>query len=217
MKKAAYTTSWQKVDDINATTLMIQEQGGLLTPEDREQLANFKAHVSLRGVFRDEEMAMDINEKTAGSGGHYITGAGKEYISPKGRGSQAFSPLAVMFTERGVKTARSVKNVSFGKRLVNLIQDFPNDEVWELYTPDSRQYKEAFESTYTYVGSDPNIPYGTKKRDVVNEPDRKNWVKRVKMVESAPNSQDELLGVVVDGEQYYVHFKDETQTRRSQS
>ena len=215
-KGRIYNKLAKRVDDINATTLLIQEQGGLLTPEDREQLANFyKYYVPLRGVFRDEEMAMDINEKTAGSGGTLsITGAGKEYISPKGRGSQAFSPLAVMFTERGVKTARSVKNVSFGKRLVNLIQDFPNDEVWELYTPDSRQYKEAFESTYTYVGSDPNIPYGTKKRDIANEPDRKNWVKRVKMVESAPNAQtDELLGVIVDGEQYYVHFKDENLRR----
>lgn len=215
-KGRIYNKLAKRVDDINATTLMIQEQGGLLTSEGREQLANFyKYYVPLRGVFRDEEMAMDINEKTAGSGGTLsITGAGKEYISPKGRGSQAFSPLAVMFTERGVKTARSVKNVSFGKRLVNLIQDFPNDEVWELYTPDSKQYKEAFESTYTYVGSDPNIPYGTKKRDVANEPDRKNWVKRVKMVESAPNAQaEELLGVVVDGEQYYVHFKDENLRR----
>ncbi len=108
---------------------------------------------------------------------------------------------------RGTQAARAVKNTSFGKRLIKLIQENPNDEVWQLISPEDPRYKTAFDSSYTYVGPDKSR-YGQKKNDISGESDKKNWVKRVRVIQDPvlnPTGQ-ELLGVKVDGKQYYVFF-----------
>ena len=209
-KGKKYSRLAKKVDDINSTTLLIEERGGLMTSEERQQIASFyKYYTPLRGVVsREEDMAIETNAKTAGSGGS-LSIMGKETERAMGRETEAFSPLATIVTERGVKTARAVKNTSVGKRLVELIQDNPNDEVWQLISPDNPRYVNAFESFYTYVGPDTQ-KYGKTLSDISNEPDKKNWVRRITPRKDAVLNPyaDELFGVKIDGQQYYIAFSD---------
>ena len=209
-KGRTYTRLAKKVDDINSTTLLIEEQGGLMTSEERQQIASFyKYYTPLRGIVtREEDMAIETNARTAGSGGS-LSIMGKETERAMGRESEAFSPIATIVTERGVKTARAVKNTSVGKRLVDLIQDNPNDEVWQLISPDNPRYVNAFESFYTYVGPD-SQRYGETLSDISNEPDKKNWVRRITPRKDPVLNPyaDELFGVKIDGQQYYIEFSD---------
>ncbi len=196
-----------KADKINSTTLAISERGGLLTKQDREFLDGFfKYYTPLRGISQDEDIAAETNKGTAGSGGS-LSIVGKEVKRLMGRQTEAVSPLATIIADRGRQNARSVKNVSFGKRLVELIKNNPNDEVWQLISPDDPRYRRAFDTSYTYVGPDKSR-YGERKSNISKESDKKNWVKRVRVIQDPvinPYGQ-ELLGVKVDGQQYYVHL-----------
>tara|TARA_B100001094_G_scaffold120767_1_gene116484 strand:+ start:7651 stop:15555 length:7905 start_codon:yes stop_codon:yes gene_type:complete len=209
-KGRTYTRLAKKVDDINSTTLLIEEQGGLMTSEERQQISSFyKYYTPLRGIVtREEDMSIETNAKTAGSGGS-LSIMGRETDRAMGRKTEAFSPLATIVTERGVKTARAVKNTSVGKRLVELIQDNPNDDVWQLISPDNPRYVNAFESFYTYVGPDTQR-YGETLSNISNEPDKKNWVRRIRPKKDPVLNPyaDELFGVKIDGQQYYIEFAD---------
>ena len=196
-----------RLDKINRTTLAINEKGGLITEQDREFLEGFyKYYTPLRGISQDEDIAADTSERTAGSGGSLST-IGKETKRAMGRATEAVSPMATIVSDRGTQVARAIKNTSFGQRLVELIKKNPNDDVWQLISPDDPKYKRAFDSTYTYVGPDASR-YGERKRDISDESDKKNWVKRVKVVQDPVLNPyaEELLGVKVDGQQYYVLF-----------
>ena len=198
-----------QVDKINSTTLSISQKGGLLTKQDREFLDGFfKYYTPLRGIAQDEDIAAETDRGTAGSGGS-LSVVGKEVKRAMGRETEAVSPLSTIISDRGRQTARAVKNISFGKRLVELIKNNPNDDVWQLISPEDPRYKRAFDTSYTYLGPD-SSRYGERKSDISKESDKKNWVKRVRVIEDPvinPHGQ-ELLGVKVDGEQYYVHLAD---------
>ena len=197
-----------RIDKISSTTLAISQKGGLITEQDRAFLDNYyKYYAPLRGISQEEDMAADSDARTAGSGGS-LSIIGKEFKRAMGRRTEAVSPLAIIISERGTQVARATKNSSFGKRLVDLIRENPNDEVWRLITPEDPQYRRAFESVYTYVGPD-KARYGERKRDISGEADKKNWVKRVKLIQDPilnPYAK-ELMGVKVDGKQYYVYFE----------
>jgi hypothetical protein len=197
-----------RVDKINSTTLAISRKGELITEQEREFLDGFfKYYTPLRGIAQDEDIAAETDERTAGSGGT-LSIVGKEVKRLIGRKTEAISPLATIVTMRGTQAARAVKNTSFGKRLIKLIQENPNNDVWQLISPEDPKYKTAFDSSYTYVGPD-RSRYGQKKSDISGESDKKNWVKRVRVVQDPvfnPTGQ-ELLGVKVDGQQYYVFFQ----------
>ena len=162
----------------------------------------------MRGIAQDEDIAAETDRGTAGSGGS-LSVVGKEVKRAMGRETEAVSPLSTIISDRGRQTARAVKNISFGKRLVELIKNNPNDDVWQLISPEDPRYKRAFDTSYTYLGPD-SSRYGERKSDISKESDKKNWVKRVRVIEDPvinPHGQ-ELLGVKVDGEQYYVHLAD---------
>ncbi|MHC5061792.1 MAG: DUF7178 family protein [Planctomycetota bacterium] len=196
-----------RLDKINSTTLAINEKGGLITEQDRKFLDSFyKYYTPLRGISQEEDVAAETSERTAGSGGSLST-VGKETKRAMGRATEAVSPMATIISSRGTQVARAIKNTSFGQRLVELIKKNPNDDVWQLISPEDPKYKRMFDSTYTYVGPDASR-YGERKRDISGESDKKNWVKRVKIVQDPvlnPYAK-ELLGVKVDGQQYYVLF-----------
>lgn len=197
-----------KLDKINSTTLAISQKGGLITEQERAFLDGyFKYYTPLRGISQEEDIAAESDARTAGSGGS-LSVVGKEVKRAMGRETEAISPFATIVSERGTQAARAVKNTSFGKRLVDLIKQNPNDEVWELISPDNPRYKRAFDTSYTYVGPDASR-YGERKTDISGEADKKNWVKKVRVIQDPvinPTGQ-ELLGVKVDGEQYFVEFK----------
>jgi len=196
-----------RLDKINSTTLAINEKGGLITEQDRKFLDSFyKYYTPLRGISQEEDVAAETSERTAGSGGSLST-VGKETKRAMGRSTEAVSPMATIISSRGTQVARAIKNTSFGNRLVELIKKNPNDDVWQLISPEDPKYKRMFDSTYTYVGPD-SSRYGERKRDISGESDKKNWVKRVKIVQDPVLNPyaEELLGVKVDGQQYYVLF-----------
>ena len=197
-----------KIDKMNSTTLAISQKGGLITEQERAFLDGyFKYYTPLRGISQEEDIAAESDARTAGSGGS-LSVVGKEVKRTMGRETEAISPFATIVSERGTQAARAVKNTSFGKRLIDLIQQNPNDEVWELISPDNPRYKRAFDTSYTYVGPDASR-YGERKTDISGEADKKNWVKKVRVIQDPvinPTGQ-ELLGVKVDGEQYFVEFK----------
>jgi len=197
-----------RVDKITSTTLAISQKGGLMTEQERGFLDGFfKYYTPLRGIPHDEDIAAETSERTAGSGGT-LSVVGKEVKRLFGSSKkEVISPLATTVSMRGTQAARAVKNTSFGERLIKLIQENPNDEVWQLISPEDPRYKTAFDSSYTYVGPDKSR-YGQKKNDISGESDKKNWVKRVRVIQDPvlnPTGQ-ELLGVKVDGKQYYVFF-----------
>ena len=138
------------MDKINSATLAISQKGGLIT-----QFLDgyFKYYTPLRGISQEEDIAAESDARTAGSGGR-LSVVGKEVKRTMGRETEAISPFATIVSERGTQAARAVKNTSFGKRLIDLIQQNPNDEVWELISPDNPRYKRAFDTSYTYVGPD---------------------------------------------------------------
>jgi len=197
-----------KIDKMNSTTLAISQKGGLITEQERALLDGyFKYYTPLRGISQEEDIAAESDARTAGSGGS-LSVVGKEVKRMMGRGTEAISPFATIVSERGTQTARAVKNTSFGKRLVDLIEQNPNDEVWELVSPDDPRYRRAFDTSYTYVGPDASR-YGERKTDISGETDKKNWVKKVRVIKDPimnPTGQG-LLGVKVDGVQYFVDFK----------
>ncbi len=197
-----------KIDKMNSTTLAISQKGGLITEQERALLDGyFKYYTPLRGISQEEDIAAESDARTAGSGGS-LSVVGKEVKRTMGRGTEAISPFATVVSERGTQAARAVKNTSFGKRLIDLIQQNPNDEVWELVSPDDPRYRRAFDTSYTYVGPDASR-YGERKTDISGETDKKNWVKKVRVIKDPimnPTGQG-LLGVKVDGVQYFVDFK----------
>ena len=208
-----------KIDKIQQTSLAISHKGGLLTDSDFEFLSNFyKYYVPLQGegVTPDAANMLEgtLNARTAGSGGN-LGVKGKEAKRAMGRATEAYSPISTLISYRGTQSARAIKNKSFGERLVNLIKENPNPEVWEVISPENPKFKRAFEPFYTYVGKDPELK-GQTARDISKKPDKKNWVKRVRLVKdpvttlgTGSPASDGLLGVKINGIPHYVMIRDE--------
>ena len=208
------------VDPMIKGTLDEALEGGLITQLDHSVLTGqgnpngsfYKYYAPLRGFGTDmlSEIDADTNSRTAGSGGS-ISIEGKEIGRVKGRSSEAYSPLATLVHDRERTIARGVKNKDIDNRLYDLVVANPNNEVWEIIGPDNPRDDLVFESSYTYVGNDPSIGYGTKKTDIAGMPDPQNWVKRVgtKVMTTVNNARaEELIGVKVNGEQHYIDIKD---------
>jgi len=208
-----------RIDKIQQTSLAISHKGGLLTDSDFEFLSNFyKYYVPLQGegVTPDAANMLEgtLNARTAGSGGN-LGVKGKESKRAMGRATEAYSPISTLISYRGTQSARAIKNKSFGERLVKLVKENPNPDVWEVISPEDPKFKRAFEPFYTYVGKNKEL-IGQTARDISEKPDKKNWVKRVRLVKdpittigTGSPSADGLLGVKINGVPHYVMFKDE--------
>lgn len=209
----------EKIDDIVKGTLTEAYESGLIDDGDYTTLNTFyRYYTPLRGF--GKEMLQELDEDTyagsAGTGGS-INIIGKHSQKSKGRSSEAYSPTATIIAERERTIARGVKNKDINNRMFNLIEANPNPEVWEIIGPGHPRYDQQWDSSYTYVGRHPDIRYGTKKKDISEQPDQENWVKRVRQakIEQPLNAKgDELIGVKVDGQQYFMDIKDD-RLRRS--
>ena len=215
------------IDKLVKGTLDEALEGELITVADHNTLTGgasltggagkgfYKYYAPLRGFGTD--MMSEITEastkhsKTSGAGGsNSITG--KQSQKVKGRTSESYSPTATLIADRERTIARAVKNKDIGGRLYNLVLENPNSEVWELIGPGHPREDFQFDSSYTYVGNHPEIEYGTKKRDITDQVDPDNWVKRVvshSMETVKDSNNEELIGVKVGGEQFYIDIKDD--------
>lgn len=204
----------QDFDAVVSGTLDTAFDGQLITENDKNILKGFyKYYAPLRGKSDLlEDVDAETDKSTAGSGGS-LSILGKEFGKKraKGRASEAFSPSATILADRYKTIARAVKNTEVGVKLIDMILNNPNDEFWKVIGPGSPEIQDVFDSTYTYVGNDPNIPYGTKKRDISNQPDKRNWVKRVKprsFTRVLDANQRELLVARKDGQDYFIWIND---------
>jgi hypothetical protein len=213
-KGRALNSVAQDFDAVVSGTLDTAFEGQLITENDKNLLKSFyKYYAPLRGKSDLlEDVDAETDKSTAGSGGS-LSILGKEFGKKRamGRQSEAFSPSATILADRYKTISRSVKNVEFGVKLIDMILNNPNDEFWKVIGPGSPEIQDVFDSSYTYVGNNPNIPYGTKKRDISNQPDKRNWVKRVKprgFTRVLDANQRELLVARKDGQDYFIWIND---------
>tara|TARA_R100001126_G_C4888054_1_gene183779 strand:+ start:5481 stop:11213 length:5733 start_codon:yes stop_codon:yes gene_type:complete len=215
-----------RVDSILKNTRDFGRQTGLLSQDAFDALNNtFKYYVPLKESERhsgqspidkysetDSEIltfltgATARTTGTAGSGGS-LSIKGAEGKRLKGGLNLAFSPLANVVAGRERMIGRGLKNKEFGEKLVNLIKENPNSEVWNVISPDNPRFTSVFESSYTYVGDDPSLQ-GKKTGDISDQPDKKNWVKQVVTRTGNPFMENDVMGVKIDGVPHYVEVKD---------
>tara|TARA_R110000824_G_scaffold250201_2_gene438993 strand:+ start:283 stop:6771 length:6489 start_codon:yes stop_codon:yes gene_type:complete len=186
-------------------------KGGLVSRADADLIGNYyNYYTPLRG----KDMEDDIASTFTGGGG--LTSKGAEYKRVKGRQSAAESPLGHIMVSAERAIARSNNNKEFGQSLVNLIRQHPNDEFWEVYSPDNPRYTQEFEKKYTYVGTDPSIPEGTTAVDLSGVQDKKNWAQQiVPKANSGIASDSQLLQVKEDGQTVYVDIKGDQRLRNA--
>jgi hypothetical protein len=213
-----------RVDDIVQHTLVEAHNGQLLTDEAFDKLTSFyKYYTPLRGFGKG--MLQEIDEEseygragTAGTGGS-ISILGKHAQKAKGRTSEAFSPTATIIADRERTISRAIKNRDIGNRLFNLVENNPEPDTWEIIGPGHPRYDRQWDNNYTYIGTTTGdyVSGVTKKGKIPEGENPDNWVKQVKGValENPVNAKaEELIGVKVGGEQYFIDIKD-ARLRRS--
>ena len=199
----------EAADQIINETLDRSVQGGLLGREAAESIRSiYKYYAPLQGKHIEDDFAATMSGNT----GKSYSVKGKEVIGALGRESAALSPLGNIITNAEKTISRSLNNKEFGQKLVSLIENNPNPDFWEVYSPKNPRYKRNFSRRYKYIGTDSelvqqtftSIPPGMSKKDFIETidftPDR--------------NTTD-LIGVKIDGQQYYVDIKGDDRLREA--
>ena len=199
----------EAADQIINETLDRSVQGGLLGREAAESIRSiYKYYAPLQGKHIEDDFAATMSGNT----GKSYSVKGKEVLGALGRESSALSPLGNIITNAEKTISRSLNNKEFGQKLVSLIENNPNPDFWEVYSPKNPRYKRNFSRKYKYIGSDSelvqqtftSIPPGMSKKDFIETidftPDR--------------NTTD-LIGVKIDGQQYYVDIKGDDRLREA--
>jgi hypothetical protein len=191
------------VDNIVNTTIDRQVQGDLLSRNDAKIIKNiFKYYAPLRG----KETEDDIASVMIGGGGLGVKGS--DIMTAKGRRSAAETPLGHVMLNAQKAISRSVKNKEFGHSLKRLIEENPDDNFWRVISPDSPKYSKEFDTSYTYVGSDPAMQ-GQRVSSLEGRNDPSNWVKQLVLRRNSGIAQDkDLLVTKVDGKPVYIEIDD---------
>lgn len=186
-------------------------KGGLLSRADADLVGGFyKYYTPLRG----KDMEDDIAATFIGGGG--LSAKGSEYMRAKGRESAAESPLGHIMLNAERAISRANKNKEFGQSFVNLIKENPNNDFWEVISPENPRYTQEFEKRYTYIGDNPNIPKGTTASDPSAFPDKKHWVQQLVLRQNSGIAQNrDLLHVKEDGKTVYVDIKGDRRLRNA--
>ena len=191
------------VDNIVNTTIDRQVQGDLLSRNDAKIIKNiFKYYTPLRGKEAEDDIASVI----IGGGGLGVKGS--DIMTAKGRRSAAETPLGHVMLNAQKAISRSVKNKEFGHSLKRLIEENPDDNFWRVISPDSPKYSKEFDTSYTYVGSDPAMQ-GQRVSSLEGRNDPNNWVKQLVLRRNSGIAQDkDLLVTKVDGKPVYIEIDD---------
>ena len=199
-----------KVDAITKKTIDEGRENGLFSEIDAKIFKTFyKYYVPLKGHAIEDEFSSDLQKFGAAGSGGTRSEAGRIVERAKGRGTEALPPLGSIFHDREMMIVRGVKNKEVGINLVNLIKKHPAEDTWELIDPKNPKYQAYFDSFYTYIGDDPiDGKYGERATDISDKIDKKNWVKRISQKQVPQQSRGNLFGAKVDGEQFFIEFKD---------
>jgi hypothetical protein len=190
-------------DGIVNSTIDRMIQGGLLSKDNAEALRGlYKYYAPLKGKAQEDDFADFV---AVGSG---LSTKGKEYTMALGRESASESPLGHIMLNAERTIARSVKNESFGQKLVKLIKDNPNSDFWNVYSSSDPRFKQAVDTHYTYIGKESGMQ-GQRYPDIPKGMDRKDFVKYVVIKQDGLAKFDGDLIGAKDGEEFFVELKDE--------
>jgi hypothetical protein len=190
-------------DSIVNSTIDRMIQGGLLSKDNAEALRGlYKYYAPLKGKAQEDDFADFV---AVGSG---LSTKGKEYTMALGRESASESPLGHIMLNVERTIARSVKNESFGQKLVKLIKDNPNSDFWNVYSSSDPRFKQAVDTHYTYIGKESGMQ-GQRYPDIPKGMDRKDFVKYVVIKQDGLAKFDGDLIGAKDGEEFFVELKDE--------
>jgi hypothetical protein len=190
-------------DGIVNSTIDRMIQGGLLSKDNAEALRGlYKYYAPLKGKAQEDDFADFV---AVGSG---LSTKGKEYKMALGRESASESPLGHIMLNAERTIARSVKNESFGQKLVKLIKDNPNSDFWNVYSSSDPRFKQAVDTHYTYIGKESGMQ-GQRYPDIPKGMDRKDFVKYVVIKQDGLAKFDGDLIGAKDGEEFFVELKDE--------
>ena len=197
-------------DQIVNDTLDRSVKGELMNRDAAESVRSiFKYYTPLQGKNVEDEIANVIAGSVGVSGKSYSI-KGKEVRGAMGKEGSSYSPLGTILTNAEKTISRSLNNTEFGKKLVNLINSSPDNEFWEVYSPENPRYKKNFSRRYRYIGSDPElskqtftkVPPGMSKKDFIES------------VEFVPDREtNDLIGVKINGVQHYVDIKGDDNLR----
>jgi hypothetical protein len=190
-------------DSIVNSTIDRMIKGGLLSKDNAEALRGlYKYYAPLKGKAQEDDFADFV---AVGSG---LSTKGKEYKIALGRESASESPLGHIMLNAERTIARSVKNESFGQKLVKLIKDNPNSDFWNVYSSSDPRFKQAVDTHYTYIGKESGMQ-GQRYPDIPKGMDRKDFVKYVVIKQDGLAKFDGDLIGAKDGEEFFVELKDE--------
>jgi hypothetical protein len=190
-------------DSIVNSTIDRMIKGGLLSKDNAEALRGlYKYYAPLKGKAQEDDFADFV---AVGSG---LSTKGKEYKMALGRESASESPLGHIMLNAERTIARSVKNESFGQKLVKLIKDNPNSDFWNVYSSSDPRFKQAVDTHYTYIGKESGMQ-GQRYPDIPKGMDRKDFVKYVVIKQDGLAKFDGDLIGAKDGEEFFVELKDE--------
>jgi hypothetical protein len=190
-------------DGIVNSTIDRMIKGGLLSKDNAEALRGlYKYYAPLKGKAQEDDFADFV---AVGSG---LSTKGKEYKMALGRESASESPLGHIMLNAERTIARSVKNESFGQKLVKLIKDNPNSDFWNVYSSSDPRFKQAVDTHYTYIGKESGMQ-GQRYPDIPKGMDRKDFVKYVVIKQDGLAKFDGDLIGAKDGEEFFVELKDD--------
>lgn len=136
--------------------------------------ANYENYVPLKGYAADSESQ---NKARIGRG---FDIRGKESMKALGRRSLAESPLMHAIEDLTATVIRKRKN-EVGKSFLNLVQENPNPDFWDIFTDEEPDYQRSFDQ---------------RTGQVVTRPI------------SMRDKKDDYFAVKQDGQTYYVKVKD---------
>ncbi len=170
---------WNDIQEVNADTRKNLVKFGLMSEKDVKNLENtYENYVSLQGFAKDEMEGSEIYSSGGGSG---FSIGGKEFKKALGRESEARNPIFNTFFQSAKVLIRGHKNKTIEK-LYNLAKEYPNDEIWELYSDKNPDTKPGFNNRI--------------KRSVVEDMhDKKKYV-----------------SLKIKGESFYIKLKNQQMT-----
>lgn len=197
------------LDQIINETLDRSINGGLLSKEAADSIRSiYKYYAPLQGKNIEDDFAATIN----GVSGKSFSIKGTEVRGALGRQSAALSPVSNIISNAEKTITRSLNNKEFGQKLVSLIGNNPNPDFWEVYSPKNPRYKKNFSKKYIYIGLDPDLSKGNYK-SIPPGMNKKDFIETIDFVPDR-NTED-LIGVKIGGEQYYVDIKGDDRLREA--
>ena len=211
----------KKTDQIVNETRETMINTGLISRDAGDSIgAIYKYYTPLKGKAQID----DIDEVDFGTTGKSYSVKGTEIYAAGGRGSQASSPIGNIVKDAQNTFKRGLNNKEFGQTLVNLIENNPDKDFWEVYSPRGRKYEKQFSRKFKYIGEDKKyIQKNEKNQDIPYEaiPEGANKKDFLETIEYLPPKDfttadgRDLIGVKIDGKQYFVDIKQDEKLRKA--